>query len=151
MPASSLRPSTPIPGRWPGPWLAAGALLAIALSGCLGPVTPVPQVSPTVASTATSTPLPPTPTFEPTPFVPAATLPAPTPEVAIGQLPQPGDYALEAVAGGLDRPVGLTHSGDGSQRIFLVEKPGLVRILSDGNVLPVTLSRYPGAGRQRRQ
>ena len=131
-----MRHSTPFTDRWPRTWLAAIVLLASALSGCLGPVAPNAQPSPTADRTATSSPPPATPTFEPTPFVPEATLPAPTPEVVTAQLPHPGDYALEAVASGLDRPVYLTHSGDGSQRLFLVEKPGRVHLVRDGNLLP---------------
>ncbi|MCX6027227.1 MAG: PQQ-dependent sugar dehydrogenase, partial [Chloroflexi bacterium] len=110
-------------------------LLASTLSGCLRPIAPNAQPGPTADSTATPTPPPATPTFEPTPFVPEATLPAPTPGVVTGQLPHPGDVALEAVAGGLDRPLYLTHSGDGSQRLFIVEKLGLVRLFRDGSLL----------------
>ena len=131
-----MSPSTRFSNRWPRIGLAAGVLLASTLSGCLGPVAPETQVSPTVDSTRTPAPPPATPTFEPTPFVPEATLPAPTPETVSGQLPHPGDYALEAVASGLDHPVYLTHSGDGSQRLFLVEKPGRVRLLREGTLLP---------------
>ena len=109
---------------------------ALILSACQVVIAPGPPPSPTPSPSGTPPSPPPTATYEPTPFVPEATLPAPTPEVVTGQLPHPGDYALEAVASGLDRPVYLTHSGDGLQRLFLVEKPGRVRLLRDGNLLP---------------
>lgn len=41
----------------------------------------------------------------------------------------------EIVASGLQRPVQATHAGDGSQRIFIVEQTGYVRIYDEGLVL----------------
>ncbi len=110
------------------------ALLALLLSSCMNS----PGIAPT--STADGTPgisssAPPidtsipsvlpletaagTATFEPTP---AAFPPPPV--------------GLHSIAGGLDRPVYLTHSGDGSGRLFLVEKPGTIRIVQGGALLP---------------
>jgi glucose/arabinose dehydrogenase len=37
---------------------------------------------------------------------------------------------------GFDRPVQLTHAGDGSGRAFVVELPGVIRLIQDGKVLP---------------
>ena len=47
-----------------------------------------------------------------------------------------GDSAwrLQRVAGGLEKPVQLTHAGDGSGRLFVVEHPGRIRIVKDGSV-----------------
>jgi glucose/arabinose dehydrogenase len=42
---------------------------------------------------------------------------------------------LETVASGLTAPVGLTHAGDGSGRLFIVEQTGQIRIVEDGAVL----------------
>lgn len=42
----------------------------------------------------------------------------------------------EVVATGFDRPVQVTHAGDGSGRLFVVEQPGRIRILSNGAILP---------------
>jgi len=39
---------------------------------------------------------------------------------------------LELVTNGLDRPVGLTHAGDGSGRIFITQQGGKI-LISDGN------------------
>ncbi|NLF12357.1 MAG: PQQ-dependent sugar dehydrogenase, partial [Anaerolineaceae bacterium] len=41
------------------------------------------------------------------------------------------------VASGLDRPVLVTHAGDGSGRLFVVEQGGLIRIVEDHALLPV--------------
>jgi glucose/arabinose dehydrogenase len=120
------------PGRAP----AALALVLAAswLTACLRPA--VSPASSTPAAPA-ATPAPPaTSTFEPTPFVPEATLPAPTPEIVTGQLPRSGEFALEPVIAGLDRPLYLTHAGDGSGRLFVVEKPGVIRVLRGSDAMP---------------
>lgn len=42
---------------------------------------------------------------------------------------------LEAVASGLVSPVHLTHAGDGSGRVFVVDQSGPIRIIKDGVLL----------------
>jgi glucose/arabinose dehydrogenase len=44
--------------------------------------------------------------------------------------------SLTRVAGGFSQPVHVTHAGDGSGRIFVVEQAGRIRILDNGVVLP---------------
>jgi glucose/arabinose dehydrogenase len=39
------------------------------------------------------------------------------------------------VAGGFDLPIHVTHAGDGSGRLFVVEQPGRIRILRNGGVV----------------
>jgi len=51
---------------------------------------------------------------------------------ATGVLPR---LALEAAISGLVQPVFVTGAGDGSGRLFLVEKPGAIRIWKDGQLL----------------
>ncbi len=56
---------------------------------------------------------------------------------AAEELQQAGEGAswrLQEVAGGLEKPVHLTHAGDGSRRLFVVEHPGRIRIVKDGAV-----------------
>ncbi len=43
--------------------------------------------------------------------------------------------AFTSVASGLDQPLHITHAGDGSGRIFIVERAGVIRILRAGTVL----------------
>ncbi|MCH8242398.1 MAG: PQQ-dependent sugar dehydrogenase [Planctomycetes bacterium] len=43
---------------------------------------------------------------------------------------------LEVVADGLTAPVFLTHAGDGSGRLFIVDQPGQIRIVKNGVLLP---------------
>ncbi|MEE9533796.1 MAG: PQQ-dependent sugar dehydrogenase [Acidimicrobiia bacterium] len=57
--------------------------------------------------------------------------------LARAQIP-PGDITieLEPVASGLTAPLGVTHAGDGSGRLFIWEQSGQIRIVQDGQLLP---------------
>jgi glucose/arabinose dehydrogenase len=44
--------------------------------------------------------------------------------------------ALERLISGLTRPLYLTHAGDGSGRLFLVEQAGTIRVVKNGALLP---------------
>ena len=55
---------------------------------------------------------------------------------SVVQIPDAKNVQLTLVADGFDRPLFLTHAGDGSGRLFVVEQTGSIRILLDGNTLP---------------
>jgi glucose/arabinose dehydrogenase len=60
----------------------------------------------------------------------------------------PPQIALRMLPYGFDRPLFLTHAGDGSGRLFIVEKGGTIRIVKDGQVLPtpfLDISRRVGS------
>ena len=71
----------------------------------------------------------------------AALLPAqaadnnPTPVQPGGKLPKPVDIKLVKVVDGLIDPVHVTSAKDGSGRLFVCERNGLVRIVKDGQLL----------------
>lgn len=48
---------------------------------------------------------------------------------------QPVEIALELVAQGLTAPVFLTHAGDGSGRLFVIDQVGQIRVIHDGKFL----------------
>lgn len=69
--------------------------------------------------------------------------------VVVAQLIFPTDYASSAIeniswpdisiqlwATGFERPVGITHAGDGSGRMFIVDQPGKIWIIENGVVNP---------------
>jgi glucose/arabinose dehydrogenase len=63
----------------------------------------------------------------------SSSAPASTPVTVPASWPQ---ISLSKVAGGFAQPVHVTHAGDGSGRIFVVEQAGRIRILDNGVVLP---------------
>jgi glucose/arabinose dehydrogenase len=60
------------------------------------------------------------------------------PKPAQAKTRDPGGVAieLELVAAGLERPVAVRNAGDGSERLFVVEQPGRIRIIDDGGLQP---------------
>jgi uncharacterized repeat protein (TIGR01451 family) len=46
------------------------------------------------------------------------------------------DIALTRYVSGFDKPVHITNAGDGSQRLFVVEQEGLIRIVKNKTLLP---------------
>jgi glucose/arabinose dehydrogenase len=79
----------------------------------------------------------------------AAILPAAVPVAARDPLTAPADRSTEAVepaalssgqlrvirvTGGLSSPLGVTHAGDGSGRLFVVQRGGTVRVVKSGTL-----------------
>src|SRR5205823_5884916 len=48
----------------------------------------------------------------------------------------PTRYAFKPVVQGFTSPLLVTHAGDGSGRLFVVEQGGLIRIVQKGTILP---------------
>jgi glucose/arabinose dehydrogenase len=55
-----------------------------------------------------------------------------TPRLDLGSL----DISLQTVAEGLESPLYVTHTGDGSGRLFVLEQIGRIRIIRNGNLIP---------------
>jgi glucose/arabinose dehydrogenase len=104
-------------GRSPAVRLALVVGVALTMAGC---VSPSPTASPSPASGGASA-------SPPVDSPPEATLPP---------LPSgPDALALERIAGGFLDPTAVTHAGDGSDRLFVVERGGRIRIVNaDGSV-----------------
>lgn len=69
---------------------------------------------------------------EPIPASPPFSDPVATPG---GDLPGDPAIQLVKVTDGLTQPVNITNAGDGSGRLFVVERPGRIRVIQDGILL----------------
>ncbi len=114
--------------------LLVTSTLALALSACAPASTPDPGPPP--VSTPTRPPSQ-APSISPpteTPIPSATPSPTFTPQPAT-TFPNPDDYAWVEVLSGLQRPVDLQNAGDGSGRLFIIEKVGRIRIFAGGQLL----------------
>jgi len=124
--------------------------LLLALLAACGRSEPTPAATAIPTATAASLPAQTataaSPTVEPTkPAAPVETLavqpeqalPPPTPTSAVLFEPGKVSLGLELALDGLDTPVFATHAGDGSGRLFVLEKPG--RIVTQDQEGAVTL------------
>jgi glucose/arabinose dehydrogenase len=105
-----------------------GALLFAACGGGSNspthPTTAGVALAPTGASTPVGSP-------------PAASASA-TADAGATATPEPpaNGLRLDPVLSGLDEPVFVTNAGDGSGRLFVVERGGVIRVARDGQLLP---------------
>ncbi len=105
-----------------------GLILSLGLFACAGqPATPT--VSTTLPPAATLSSLPPT---ETPPLEPSIT---PTLSPYRADFPNPEGFTWSPVVTGLEQPVDIQNAGDGSGRLFVVEKPGRIRVIVNGLVL----------------
>lgn len=114
--------------------LLTGVLALLLLAGCgQSPTTPAASTlpAPTPAPTAPSAPAATSTETSVTATPPVLNLPTTTPTDAPFAPP-----ALELVVDGLESPLFVTHAGDGSGRLFVVEKTGAIRILENGVLRP---------------
>ncbi len=93
------------------------------------------SVNPTITPLA-----PPTTALPPQTETPPATdtatpPPTETPIVYAGSFPDAADYQWELIASGLNRPVDIQPANDGSGRLFIIEKYGVIRIYENGGLL----------------
>jgi glucose/arabinose dehydrogenase len=80
---------------------------------------------------------PPAPTSQSaTPAFAVPSLTASALPTALPTFPDPAGYTWNPVMGGLEAPLDIQNASDGSGRLFIVEKPGRIRILKGGQLLP---------------
>ncbi|MGA2505334.1 MAG: PQQ-dependent sugar dehydrogenase [Anaerolineales bacterium] len=112
-----------------------GWVLILSLSACAGEPTPLqlsptqPQLSPvsTIAPTQVPTLVPSvTPTLAPTS--------APTNSPFLSGFPDPAAFVWTRVVSGLDLPVDIQNAGDGTGRLFIVQKRGSILILQNNQL-----------------
>lgn len=129
-------------------WANLSVLLVVLLAGCAkaAPLSTSPIIepgrspaSPTTNPTPTATLFPdfpsPTTTLDIIPPTEASIEPLP-PTAITASLPDISGLAWVPIVGGLDSPVSLAHAGDGSDRLFVIEQAGKIRVISDARILP---------------
>lgn len=106
---------------------------------------PAPLLSPTSLPTAFASPSSPAlpsqtvPAFTPSPGSSPTLPPSRTPfpsHAAAEAIPDPAAYRWELVLSDLNSPVGLANAADGSDRLFVLEQAGQVRIVQHGQLAP---------------
>lgn len=106
------------------PILACGGLAESVL-----PTSTLPTPPTVVSVTQTNTqPVPDTATVPPP-------IPTATPVVSASSFPDANAYEWKIIASGLNRPVDIQSAHDGSGRLFIIEKYGVIRIYENGQLL----------------
>ncbi|MDD5468187.1 MAG: PQQ-dependent sugar dehydrogenase [Anaerolineales bacterium] len=107
--------------------------IAVTSPASLPGQTPLGAPATLLPTSPSASPIPLTKT--PTPRAAASSAP-PFTEQAAASLPDPAQASWRLLVEGLQRPVGVTHAGDGSQRLYVLEQDGVVRIVESGRLLP---------------
>ncbi len=117
------------------------------------PIPPTNTLTSTSSPTATPTPMPPTNTLTSTPSPTATPIPEPsfTPTAVAGGVADPATILVElqSIVGGLDTPVGIANAGDGSGRLFIVEKVGRIRVVQGVALAPMPFLDITGRVRSQ--
>jgi glucose/arabinose dehydrogenase len=103
--------------------LIAGLAVLTLAAGCAQQTAQGPKPSPSSEASPSATQA----------ATPSASPPLPSPTAATVTK---GSFKLTRVAAGLKSPVYVTAAGDGSGRLFIVEQPGRILVMKDGQVLP---------------
>jgi glucose/arabinose dehydrogenase len=121
--------SSPTGSPSPSSTSSAGASSSISAGPSLGSAGASSSAAPTASPSPTASPVV-TPTARPT-AVPTA-VPIATPKPAATG---PDHLVVEPIASGLSDPIGVTNAGDGSDRLFVVQRGGQVRVIdADGTL-----------------
>jgi glucose/arabinose dehydrogenase len=99
-------------------------------------IAPDPEMTEAI-ETETSTAIPEPDQTESAPTLPTSEVIStePLPTTHPPSIPNAQAYTWVPIVDGLNRPVGLANAGDGSGRLFVLEQPGFIRIIQDGNLL----------------
>ncbi len=111
-------------------------VFATLISAC-APTAPQQEPVPPAPTVRTIPPVTEAPTVVAATFVAATeTTPAATTVPAAQSLPDPATVTWREIASGLEKPTDISAPGDGSGRVFVLEQPGRIRIIQNGQLLP---------------
>ncbi len=123
-------------------WLYWAVILFVFIGAACSPS---PQITPPATLMPTSPPpqptnppeAPPSPTVEEPPAAEETAIPSPTEPPALSSVttfPDASLFEWALVAGGLRRPTDMADLKDGSGRLLVLEQPGLIRVIADGQL-----------------
>ena len=110
--------------------LLLGSLILLILTACNSVPEPTPPPAPVIATPAPSEAFPASPVPETDTAPPTETAPT-----SATSFPDPANYQWALTAEGFTQPLDIQHAGDGSNRLFIVERGGMIRIIENGLVL----------------
>lgn len=118
----------------PNPIRTAGSLTLTVEPTLIPAETPLPPPAEIASPTG---PARPEDTRATAPVDPTQTAaPSSPPSETVTSFPEQTGYEWVVFARGLSAPIGLANAGDGSGRLFVLEKAGLIRTIQDGELLP---------------
>lgn len=107
-------------------------LLTLPILACGGLAESIsPTITPPTARPLTVVPATQTGSQPDAPALPPTDSPIPN----VGQFPDTNNYEWRPVASGLARPVDIQPSNDGTGRLFIIEKYGVIRVFENGQLL----------------
>jgi glucose/arabinose dehydrogenase len=114
-----------------------GMALILGISACTPQVTQT-QLFPTIPTVQAASPIPPTNTATVAPTFTPTSIPTNTPTISpfLSGFPDTTAFTWTSVLSGLDLPVDIQNAGDGSGRLFIVQKRGSILISQNGQLLP---------------
>jgi glucose/arabinose dehydrogenase len=119
-------------------WLAMGSLLLSSCSSNAGTATSTPvNIGYPAPGQAQSTQMPANP--YPAPSGGSSALTAVSTQTVppkTESIPDPSAYEWKLFVAGFNRPIYLVDSQDGSNRLFVLEQAGIIRIIQNGQILP---------------
>ncbi len=101
-----------------------GLIVLLLLAACSTVPEPTPLPAPVIATAASS----PTDAALPTPETEAI---APEVPASVTSFPDPMQYMWTLAASGFDQPLDIQNAGDGSERLFVVERSGQIRVIEN--------------------
>lgn len=114
------------------PLLGISLTTIVLIAACKPVSEPTPQPAPLIATSAPQQ----ASTASPAPTEAAAPEPTAAPN-NVTAFPNAEEYSWQVVAKGFNQPLDVQHAGDGSRRLFIVERVGAILIMDeDGFVLP---------------
>ena len=122
--------------KFVGICLILNLLLAACGASTQNAATATMPAQPISTSLPATSPLPISTSLPATPTLPSSTAASTSSPTVLPAFPDPAGYAWNPVLTGLELPVDIQNAGDGSGRLFIVEKHGRIRILKGGQVLP---------------